>query len=170
MDHYGLIGKDLQALQRDREHERLSSLNYTTVKNARQLMATFNVDADTATTALALLFCDMEPEEIEATAQWVRSCLNEPGPIDQTLHAVNAVLGTHGVEGILGRDQRLIQYLNTGETYRSTLINDPNEDEWILCSWGQVVENEEAERERIERDEAEAADEPPYFPGMPPTV
>lgn len=47
-----------------------------------------------------------------------------------------------GVEGVLD-DQVDIQYLNTGETYETTLLYDGLAGEFLIGNWGDLLEEQE---------------------------
>lgn len=64
------------------------------------------------------------------------------------LCALNEILGTHGVESI--RTSEFIDrywfdcraaYLNTGDTYNTTILFDTKKDRFYLTSWGDFVES-----------------------------
>lgn len=87
--------------------------------------------------------------KVPATERYVRSLYSDPyrSRIWRTtvaLHAMNEVLGTHGVEGLgppRGGDYAPpYEYLNAGDTYAGTLIYDRDRDRLFVGSWGGVVE------------------------------
>ena len=72
-------------------------------------------------------------------------CFHPPSLLDQRLHALNATAETCGVEYIAHRDDTYsetygIEYLNTGDSYASTLMFDHARGSWRVGSWGDVVE------------------------------
>jgi hypothetical protein len=86
---------------------------------------------------------------VPATANYVRSLYSDPYRSrlwrnTVALHAMNEVLGTHGVEGLgppRGGDYAPpYEYLNAGDTYVGTLIYDRDRDRLFVGSWGDVVE------------------------------
>jgi len=88
-------------------------------------------------------------ERVPNTASYVRSLHSDPYRSrlwrnTVALHAMNAVLGTYGVEGLgppRGGDYAPpYEYLNTGDTYAGTLIFDRDKDRLFVGSWGDVVE------------------------------
>ena len=87
---------------------------------------------------------------VPATASYVRSMHSDPyrSKLWRTtvaLHAMNEVLGTHGVEGLgppRGGDYAPpYEYLNTGDTYAATLIYDRDRDRLFVGSWGDIAED-----------------------------
>lgn len=86
---------------------------------------------------------------VPGTERYVRSMHSDPyrSQLWRTtvaLHAMNEVLGTHGVEG-LGPARRgdyapPYEYLNAGDTYVGTLIYDRARDRLFVGSWGDIVE------------------------------
>ena len=74
-------------------------------------------------------------------------CYHPPTLLDQRLHALNAEAETCGVEYIAHRDdgfsaddQHGLEYLNTGDTYATTIIFDHARESWRVASRGDVVE------------------------------
>jgi len=85
------------------------------------------------------------------TARYVRSLHNDPYRSQLwrntvTLHAMNEVLGTHGVEGLgpprsgSGDYAPPYEYLNPGDPYVRTLIYGRDGDRLFVGSWGDLVE------------------------------
>ena len=92
-----------------------------------------------------LLDSDRAVREHPAAIARRRECLHPPSLLDQRLHALNAEAETHGVEYIAHRDDSLretlgLEYLNTGDSYASTIIFDHARRSWRVTSWGDVVE------------------------------
>ncbi len=71
-----------------------------------------------------------------------RQCYNPPGLSYMRLTALNAELETFGIEYAKGKGTRRtpsFEYLNTGETYATTIIRFAN-GRYIVSSWGDIVE------------------------------
>jgi transposase len=86
---------------------------------------------------------------VPATAGYVRSMYSDPYRSQfwrntVALHAMNEVLGTHGVEGLgprrSGDYAPSYEYLNAGDPYVGTLIYDRDRDRLFVGSWGDFVE------------------------------
>jgi hypothetical protein len=86
---------------------------------------------------------------VPATESYVRSMHSDPyrsrlWRTTVALHAMNEVMGTHGVEGLgppRGGDYAPpYEYLNTGDTYAATLVYDRNGDRLFISSWGDIAE------------------------------
>lgn len=105
-------------------------------------------DPKAAEKAAALLNGDLDPEFIEATADWVRQCYHRPRHNELVMHAVNAVLDGHGVEAIRAEHawvdsfhgDIIATYVNFGDTYCLTVVLDSETGEFILTSWGDFYE------------------------------
>jgi hypothetical protein len=74
-------------------------------------------------------------------------CLHSPTLLDLRLHALNAEAETCGVEYIAHKndgyrigEQYGLEYLNTGDTYATTIIYDHSRGSWRVGCWGDVVE------------------------------
>jgi hypothetical protein len=86
---------------------------------------------------------------VPATERYVRSLYSDPYDSDiwrvtVALHAMDQIMGTHGVEGLgptrSGDYAPAYEYLNTGDTYATTLIYDRARDALKIGSWGDIAE------------------------------
>lgn len=88
---------------------------------------------------------------LKATSDYVRRMHGDPYASAMwrrtvALHAMDQVLGTHGVEPLGPVDERQgppYEYLNAGDTYNETMIYDRDADRVFIGSWGEVVERDE---------------------------
>jgi hypothetical protein len=87
--------------------------------------------------------------KVPGTSSYVRSMHSDPyrsrlWRTTVALHAMNEVMGTHGVEGLgprRGGDYApRYEYLNAGDTYAATLIYDRDGDRLFVGTWGDLVE------------------------------
>ena len=58
------------------------------------------------------------------------------------MRKANELLEGHGVEAIDGSYGAPLYYVNMGDTYDTTLMYDAEEDEYLIGSWGDIVEND----------------------------
>ncbi len=88
--------------------------------------------------------------ECPETHAYARSCYSDPyasGMWRRTmaLHAIDRVLGTHGVEP-LGEVHMTAgppyEYCNAGDTYATTLIYKRGCDRLFIGNWGDIVERD----------------------------
>jgi hypothetical protein len=88
-------------------------------------------------------------ERCPKTADYVRSMYSDPynshmWRVTVALHAVNGILGTHGVEGlgpeVSGIAPPPYEYLNAGDTYATTLIYTRKTDTLRVGCWGDIAE------------------------------
>jgi len=104
------------------------------------------VDADSA---------DVDPLEelvdkyVPGTAKYVRSMFSNPyrshmWRVTVALHAMDEVMGTYGVEAlgpdVGGPSPPPYEYLNTGDTYATTLIYRRRDNSLNIGSWGDIAE------------------------------
>jgi hypothetical protein len=69
-----------------------------------------------------------------------RECYSRPSLSDLRLHALNAELGTFGVEYAEGRGSSVsFDYLNTGDSYGTTVIRFMD-GRYRVGDWGTIVE------------------------------
>lgn len=87
--------------------------------------------------------------ECPATAAYTRQCYSSPYDsygwrVTVALHAMDIILGTHGVEALDNPDDNMggayIEYLNTGDSYATTLIYHPGVDALRIGNWGDIAE------------------------------
>jgi hypothetical protein len=96
-----------------------------------------------------LLSGDIDPLTYPAVAQWAAQCYNAPRDSELVEKALDAELGTHGTEAIRGDMwnrfycDAVAIYLNTGDTYATTLIFDIPARRWIVASLGSFVESKQ---------------------------
>ena len=95
-----------------------------------------------------------------ATQRWIRWCHHTPSieagrmatRREVALHAIDAVLGTFGVEAVeLNANRKWIDsyhcniaftYCNTGDTYGATVLLDSASQHFAVSSWGSRVEGD----------------------------
>jgi hypothetical protein len=86
----------------------------------------------------------IDPLTVDAAMRLERQCFNPPSQHYLAMTALDALLGTHGVEYIGEVDMRdgpPVEYLNTGDTYAPTLIwYRDRVRPWDVQSWGDVAE------------------------------
>ena len=114
----------------------------------KQLQEAFGEDEGLAAYAV-LGMSHNDLEEHPAGRERIEECYHHPEWWDVRMHVLNDVLHMHGVESIEVRDDGIscyADYLNTGETYATTILHW--EDEYRLESVGDFVEW--VEREGLE--------------------
>lgn len=92
-------------------------------------------------------------ERVPATEEYVRSLYSCPydKPMwcrSVVLHALDTLLETYGVEAIPGGDdcsEPEAQYLNSGDTYTTTLVYDGEQDAILITTMGDFIESKETE-------------------------
>jgi len=120
-------------------------------------LARATTDPDAAEKAVGILDDTLDPETVEATADWIRQCFHLPRPCELKMHALNALFDCHGVEAIRiegawvdsYHHDIVATYLNTGDTYCETIVLDADSGEFLLTSWGDYVEAYEAEHPEL---------------------
>lgn len=123
-------------------------MNGVSNRLSRRLHAAFDHTAGrkNVTKALKVLRGTLSPDTVAETQEWIRRCYHRPDDISLTLHACDALLGTHGVEGlgpVSVRHGALVQYLNTGDTYAATLVYYRGRSAlrcWAVASMGDIAE------------------------------
>lgn len=83
------------------------------------------VFGDRSQEARDLLKEDRNPEDYKSVKQWIKQCHHKPRKTELLMEALNEVAGTCGVEPIWLEDDitwPTFDYLNTGDSYATTLI------------------------------------------------
>ena len=89
-------------------------------------------------------------ELLPKTEKWERQCFNPPNTLELKMHALNELLDCCGVECVHPEDDFMYQdiwceYLNTGDTYSTTIVFRHATGEFSLSCWGDELEAMEAE-------------------------
>ena len=122
--------------------------------SVRAIRAAFPYLPRGAATAIKKMMTGDLPEEAlnayPAAAARIQECYHPPTYNDKALHVMDSLLSTFGVEGACVQDSMHdgFSYCNTGDTYAMTIIlrTLDGRDQWILCSWGSLVESLEKRR------------------------
>lgn len=119
----------------------------------KTLQDTFQVDDLSARLALDLIELNgnrgikltirLLENTLPKTVEWIRKCYNDPSETEYLMSALNEILECHGVEALLAKDEIFGEYLNTGDTYQTTLCLI--DGILSLSSWGDEVEKRELE-------------------------
>lgn len=120
---------------------------------AQQIQEAFDVSLEDAKLALKLIRGQVSPvdhsEKFPQTCEWIRSCYSTPRENEIILSALNELLRAYGVEGIENEEiyvdsyyrHFVASYLNTGDTYSTTILLDHLKNKWRLTSWGDFYES-----------------------------
>jgi len=93
----------------------------------------------------------VSPYDYPKTAKWIDSCYNLPKIGERKMAACDEIIGGYGVEAIglpegsfenCQEPDVLIEYVNLGETYATTLLRIVRDGRiaYRVGSWGDVVE------------------------------
>lgn len=111
-------------------------------------MSGLNISREQALTVRGLIRGEIRTRNAErfpASNAWFASCHHEPKRLDRILACLNECLGLHGVEAIWGEDiyWPSADYLNTGDTYATTIVFCRETSRFLLSSWGDYFERNE---------------------------
>jgi hypothetical protein len=127
---------------------------------AEQLAEAFDVSMDDAKLAMRIIRYKVNPvdmpERFPNTFSTYQHLDTDKWGTDHEcrMSALNELLGTHGVEAV--RTSEFIDryhldirasYLNTGDTYATTILLDHRDEKWRLTSWGDFVESLEGKKD-----------------------
>lgn len=101
-----------------------------------------------------------EMSEIESKIKEWNSDPCSGNCVDERLDEANEILDGYGVEVLRGKAWNdryygniIALYVNMGETYEKTIVYDVSKGEFMLTSWGDFMEEWEAENEEPEEDD-----------------
>lgn len=124
-----------------------------------EAVMTIGCDRETAEKVVAILDGTLSPVEASsACAAWVRQCYHKPDirKHEAKLMACADLLGMHDTCGLDVEDAghytdegiRMcppFSYANAGDTYVATLARDHARGQWVIASWGDLLEEYERE-------------------------
>lgn len=116
---------------------------------AAKIAAGMNCTLETATMARRIMRGEVRITDnplFPQTNQWIAKCYHKPRRIELILSALNEVLECHGVEAFNSRESRMhaiAEYLNTGDTYSTTILFRHDTGTFRLTSWGDFFEANE---------------------------
>jgi len=117
----------------------------TRAPSIRTLTRDLGISEAEAQTVRGLIKGTVDPETVEATDRWIRQCYYRPSDAELVMHAVDATIGTHGVESLGPTiDRRFtpaFSYCNAGDTYASTVIRNNRIGSYFVGCWGTVAEH-----------------------------
>jgi len=97
-----------------------------------------------------LVMGEISPDGFPSVMKWCKQCYNEPSDVEKRMCAADEIIGGHGVEYITnelgcseGECNNSGTYVNLGDTYDTTLFYDYGESEFMVCSWGDWIEEQE---------------------------
>ena len=105
-----------------------------------------NVDDKGIALALRLMRGKLENHELEAipaVRRRIDECDHRPSRHDVTMHALNDILETHGVESLGGvhvYDGAPFEYLNVGDAYTATVVWYRSSGRYYVRCYGDIVE------------------------------
>jgi hypothetical protein len=109
-------------------------------------------DPETAKQVRGLITGKIDPETIEAVSNWVGQCYHRPSDDELIMAALNAVIGGYGTEVVRGRyvdnyhQDIQASYINTGDTYSTTILLDHETGNYQVTTWGDWFETNEKRR------------------------
>lgn len=107
---------------------------------------------DAGTRIYELFKGETDPMDYSDVSAWVGGCYNPPPRIEQLMCAANQIIEGHGCEAIFGVGAIWpdVEYVNTGDTYNTTLLFDYLENRLMITTWGDWIEYAEKQGRRYE--------------------
>lgn len=130
---------------------------YIKMPSATRLMSTFGISRADANLLRSIGHAVDNADTLRAnidlscpeTAAYVRTLYSDPYTshmwrVTVALHAMDVILGTHGVEALGGSSDSVkappFEYLNAGDTYATTLVFCRASCTITIATWGDIAE------------------------------
>jgi len=122
------------------------------IPSANTIEQRIRVDRKTALLVRRLMDGRADPALIPETKAWLDQCYGVPQSSETRLHAIDAVLKMHGVEGFTcqhkNRRDVHVSYANTGDSYHATVLWVSQTSlypdirvGWYVCGWADMLES-----------------------------
>jgi hypothetical protein len=112
--------------------------------SVKALVKDLHITEDEAAIVRGLIKGTVDPETVEATARWIRQCFHRPSDSELIMHAIDATIGTHGVEAVgEAIDRRFTpaySYCNAGDSYVGTIIRNNALGSYYIGDWATIAE------------------------------
>ena len=116
------------------------SLKCGNAPSAKRIAEYCRIDITEARIARRLMKGELDPLQVLGE-DFYRSYYSTPKFHQQVMDALDKVTHCHGVE-YLRTNRGEYEYLNTGETYDTTVVRCLSRRTWMLTTWGDLVERE----------------------------
>lgn len=80
------------------------------------------------------------PKKYDLVRDWCDRCYHEPKEYKLKLEAISVIMGESGVEVLVEDGKAIASYVNNGDTYKPTVVYDHEEQEFLITSWGDFLE------------------------------
>ena len=119
-----------------------AQLQASPAPSAKTLMRLRGAHAGNVQQIRQLMKGELAPEAVLGEDFYSHGCYGfHLGLVDRIMEAIDALLGTHGVEYLETRRGRYL-YCNAGETYEATVVRCTSRGTWRVAAWGDIAESE----------------------------
>ena len=123
--------------------------------NKDDLQKSFRISPEQADQINGLINGTVDPQNFSAVEAWVRSCWGMPKHDELVMCAINQIIEGCGVEGLpvegawidSYHHNFIASYVNTGDTYSPTILLDHENEEYLLTTLGDFLEQWEIEHD-----------------------
>lgn len=83
-----------------------------------------------------------DPEKYEAVREWRDRLRSEPLDYELKLRAIDSIMDAHGLETLIADEtgKAIASYVNNGDIYSPTILYDHENQEFLITSWGEFLE------------------------------
>ena len=112
-----------------------------------ELSNTFQISEDKALRVIDIINGDLDPSSLDDVQDMINRCYGMPNKLYCKLIAINELIAGFGVEYIESNEdsytnQLGVSYINTGDTYSSTIAFDHHTGQFSLTTYGDTVESD----------------------------
>lgn len=123
-------------------------MNFPSVKTIQNGIG---IDRATARVVRGLMDGTISPDEerFAHTAEWVSRCYHMPRLHERVMSAINETIRGSGVEALelepgsfanCDRNAEYWDYVNLGDTYKTTVMRHSRTGKFRVCCWGDIAE------------------------------
>lgn len=122
-------------------------LRYRKAPSVKRLIRYLGITKDIAEQIRDLIHGHKSPKDYDSVKDWTRQCYNMPSHPELVMCAINELIAGYGTEGISSESfscyKPVIEYVNMGDTYTSTIYYSYDTENYYLGSYGDWVEMNE---------------------------
>ena len=126
---------------------------------------------DAASSLKSLMSAHADAVKVAEEMGLLKGFYNDPTPQEAIMLIANQLMGGYGVEAVEGiyvssySQNFQIDYVNMGDTYKTTLIHDNVTDKFLIGSWGGFVETHPKRFPETANNPGDDDDDQPDFEG-----
>jgi hypothetical protein len=118
----------------------MKAIKYLPIKT---IAAQLNITPEQARQVKGVITGKICTGKFESVNSWVRQCHNEPKLYEKRLCALNEIIGGYGIEAVFPEYDGMVplfEYINMGESYKSTIVRYSG-GRYIISTMGDEIDH-----------------------------